>query len=60
LKEAVDVCQKTRSGGPSKPQILRGELREIGVCQNARISAGANAPFLDSPSSARIMETLAN
>jgi hypothetical protein len=30
---APDVCQKTRSGGTSKPQILRGELKGIGACR---------------------------
>ena len=32
------VCRKTRSGGTSKPQILRGELQGIGVCQNGIFS----------------------
>jgi len=50
LEEAVacpnapDVCQKTRSGGTSKPQILRGELQGIGVCQNAMVSAHRSVP----------------
>jgi len=35
--DAPDVCQKTWSGATSKQQILRGELQEIGVRQNAII-----------------------